>query len=142
MSSRLAFLAPLLAALFLCAAPARAVVMVDVTIQGQDVVFAYSGTLDVDGLSGPIFDTGSGPQITPAIGSFGNLTGGAYDLYSGLLSAPSFGAGGNFLGSGGTGDAFFVHGPLRTLHLPSAMRRGRRSPALSGSPAGWPSRSV
>jgi hypothetical protein len=98
-----------------CALPARAIVIVNATQIGGDVVFAGGGTFNLSDLSGPL-STASNAGIVPssAIALFGanpSNTSVPVDFYfGGVVSPGSFGPGGGTIGDLGSGDRFGVYG--------------------------------
>ncbi|MCP5156689.1 MAG: hypothetical protein H6983_21105 [Ectothiorhodospiraceae bacterium] len=115
--------------IFVGAAPSHAAVIFNASQSGPDVVFSFSGSLDLTGLSGPTFSCCSVSQINPQFGNFGTFFG-DYDRYTGLLTAPAFGTGGLTATGLRTGDILNVNGPGLAFNVQQGYVSGD---ALAGS---------
>lgn len=97
----------------------RADIVINAVETGDDVVFSYSGSIDVSGLGTPqlvLLLT----RIQPDSGTL--VWGGVSDVYSGLPVFPVFGTGGNSFADSRTGDEFATIGS--TLGLPEGYETG------------------
>ena len=85
---RKALWVPLVAGTLICFdhSAANAAVVINVVESGSDVIFSYTGQLDLQGLTlGVNLGYGPGGSINPSQGSF-NPGNGSYDLYYGISS--------------------------------------------------------
>ena len=106
-----------LAAALLLPLQAKATIIITTAEVGTDVVFSFSGDLDITGLtSANVSNTGE--VVSPLEGDilFGAHTG-LEGFSGGPLTLPAFGTGRNFFGTG-TGDTFQIYSDDR-LGLPT-----------------------
>lgn len=97
----------------------RADIVINAVETGGDVVFSYSGSIDLSGLGAP--QTGILlTRIQPDSGTI--VYGGVSDIYSGLPVFPVFGTGGNSFPDSRAGDNFATIGP--NVGLPDGYETG------------------
>jgi hypothetical protein len=88
---------------------------------GGDVVFSYSGSIDLSGLGAPLLGIILFTRIQPDSGTI--VFGGILDVYFGLpVSFPVFGTGGNSFPDSRAGDEFAIGGP--SVGLPEGYETG------------------
>ena len=96
----------------------RADVLITAVETGADVVFSYSGSIDLSGLGTPD-DSGTSASggIVPSTGivTFASV-GSAFDQWLDVVDLPAFGGLGDFLANG-TGDLFGITGPVNATIL-------------------------
>ena len=114
--------------------PARAAITINMQETGGDVVFFYSGSLDITGLAPAFTNTSTDSFIEPGIRAwvvFGGPARPPLDQYSNALTGPrEYGTGGNIdPDADSTGDVFGFSGDFNVLRLPANYISGTR---LSG----------
>jgi hypothetical protein len=118
----------------LCAPPAQAGYIVDLTQAGGNVVATGSGTLDLAGLTflGSVTFPFGG-LVFPVAGQIAvGSTPLSFDVYGGPATGPtSFGGGGETLASSGSGDNVGIAGPEEELFVPAGYTSG--NPLLSSA---------
>ena len=98
----------------------RADIVINAVEAGGDVVFSFSGSIDLSGLGAPLPGIILFTRIQPDSGTI--VFGGILDVYSGLPVFPVFGTGGNSFPDSRAGDEFATIGP--SVGLPEDYETG------------------